>query len=119
VVPLGDVGAWSSDPFSGDVSGGRVFGRGSCDMQGGLGTFATLQRGYRGDVAVVAEPTSLAVLPVCAGALTFRLTVRGRAAQASLRNEGVDVLDSYLLIHQALRRLEAARNVEPHPLMSR
>jgi acetylornithine deacetylase len=27
---------WSSDPFAGDLRDGRVFGRGSCDMKGGV-----------------------------------------------------------------------------------
>ncbi|MEM9207530.1 MAG: acetylornithine deacetylase/succinyl-diaminopimelate desuccinylase family protein [Pseudomonadota bacterium] len=34
VVPTG-VG-WSVDPFGGDVKDGKVFGRGTCDMKGGL-----------------------------------------------------------------------------------
>ncbi|HZI96113.1 MAG TPA: M20 family metallopeptidase [Actinomycetales bacterium] len=34
VVPVGD--GWSVAPFCGEVSGGRLFGRGSADMKGGL-----------------------------------------------------------------------------------
>jgi acetylornithine deacetylase len=34
VVPPGD--GWSGDPFSGDVRGGRLHGRGSADTKGGL-----------------------------------------------------------------------------------
>jgi succinyl-diaminopimelate desuccinylase len=33
-VPVGD--GWSFNPFGGEVSGGRLFGRGACDMKGGL-----------------------------------------------------------------------------------
>jgi acetylornithine deacetylase len=37
VVPAGNPAAWGGrDPFSGEVSEGRVHGRGSCDMKGGL-----------------------------------------------------------------------------------
>jgi succinyl-diaminopimelate desuccinylase len=32
-----DVGAgWTTDPFGGEVKDGRVYGRGACDMKGGL-----------------------------------------------------------------------------------
>jgi succinyl-diaminopimelate desuccinylase len=34
VVPAG--GGWSVDPFAGDVLGGRIYGRGACDMKGGI-----------------------------------------------------------------------------------
>lgn len=153
VVPTGDLTAWSSPPFSGEVVGDRLLGRGSCDMKaglacqvmavtvlqeagaqlrgrlllesvvgeedGGIGTFATLRRGYGGDLAVVCEPTSTAVIPACAGALTFRLTVPGLAAHASVRDQGVDAVDKYLLVHQGLRRLETRRNGTRHPLMAR
>ncbi len=88
------------------------------EEDGGLGTFATLRRGHTGDACVVPEPTSLAVIPACAGALTFRLTIRGVAAHASVRDEGVDVLDVYVRVHQALRDLEARRNEHAHPLMA-
>jgi acetylornithine deacetylase len=87
------------------------------EEDGGLGTFATLRRGYRGDLAVVCEPTSTHAVTANAGALTFRLTVPGRAVHASVRTEGVDAIDKYLLVHTALRALEARRNADAHPLM--
>src|ERR1700693_1359575 len=33
-VPVGE--GWSRDPFGAEVGGGRVYGRGACDMKGGL-----------------------------------------------------------------------------------
>jgi acetylornithine deacetylase len=36
VVPPGVLESWNHPPFEGVVSGGRVFGRGACDMKGGL-----------------------------------------------------------------------------------
>ncbi|MBC7372707.1 MAG: M20/M25/M40 family metallo-hydrolase, partial [Frankiales bacterium] len=72
--------------------------------------FATLQRGHTGDLAVICEPTSSALVTASAGALTFRLTVPGRSVHASARTAGVDAVEKYLLVHTALRRLEAERN---------
>ena len=89
------------------------------EEDGGLGTFATLRRGYRGDLAVICEPTSGALVTASAGALTFRLTVPGRSVHASMRLEGVDAVDKYFLVHSALRRLEARRNRDASPLMAR
>ena len=36
VVPPGDTGAWRYDPFAGAVADGVLYGRGACDMKGGL-----------------------------------------------------------------------------------
>jgi len=36
VVTEGDRDAWSYDPFGGQISGGRIYGRGSCDTKGNL-----------------------------------------------------------------------------------
>jgi len=35
VVPSGDPSLWKHKPWGGEVDGGRIFGRGSCDMKGG------------------------------------------------------------------------------------
>jgi succinyl-diaminopimelate desuccinylase len=39
VVPPGDVAAWTGDPFSGEIRDGLLFGRGACDMKGGIAAF--------------------------------------------------------------------------------
>ena len=36
VVPAGDVSAWPHDPWGGELEGGRLWGRGACDMKGGI-----------------------------------------------------------------------------------
>ena len=154
VVPPGDPATWTTPPFAPVVRDGSVFGRGTCDMKGGLvaaltairlvattvgtsglagevvlvgvpseedggaGTFAAIRAGYVGDAAVIPEPTRLEIVTVSAGAITFRLTVPGRAAHASTRREGVSALDNLELLHAALRADEAARNAaETRPEM--
>jgi len=36
VVPVGDLSGWKFEPFSGTLHQGRIYGRGSVDMKGGL-----------------------------------------------------------------------------------
>jgi succinyl-diaminopimelate desuccinylase len=36
VVPVGDEAAWTRQPFGGTVENGLLYGRGACDMKGGL-----------------------------------------------------------------------------------
>ena len=36
VVPPGDPATWSVDPWGADVRDGRLYGRGACDMKGGV-----------------------------------------------------------------------------------
>ena len=86
------------------------------EEDGGLGAFATLRRGHRGEVAVITEPTSGRLVTANAGALTFRIEVAGRAAHGSTRHEGVSALDAFWPVHLALRDLEARRNADRHPL---
>ncbi len=80
------------------------------EEDGGLGAFATLRRGHRGDAAVITEPTSAQLITATAGALTFRIEVIGRSAHGSMRREGVSALEAFLPIHAALMELEAERN---------
>jgi len=155
VVPPGDPATWTGDPFSGDVRDGRLYGRGACDMKGGVvailaalravassgvadrfdgevlavsvpseedggqGMLAAIRGGIVGDAAVITEPTGLDVVIAHAGALTFRLTVPGRAAHASVRREGVSALDNLYTLLRALEADETARNAaETNPLMT-
>ena len=144
VVGLGTE-PWRHDP--GTVADGRLYGRGSVDMKGavvamvhalaaledapevvlqcvaseedgGLGTFAALERDAAFDAALIPEPTGFDVVCAQAGALTFRLVVPGRAAHAATRLEGCSAIDRYVRIHAALHALEAELNAGvDHPLM--
>ena len=130
VVPPGDLSRWDGDPFTPRLEDGRLHGRGTVDMKGGvvamiaavravraaglrlrrpyavhlavgeedggLGAFATLKRGHRGEACVIAEPTSGTVTTANAGALTFEIVVAGRATHASTSYAGVSAFDAYL-----------------------
>jgi acetylornithine deacetylase len=155
VVPPGDLATWTTDPWAAEIRDGRLYGRGACDMKGGVasilgavralvasgaagaltgelvvalvpgeedggqGTLAAIRAGVTGDAAVITEPTNLDVVVAHAGAITFRLTVPGKAAHASQRREGVSALEKLFVVLRALEADEAERNAsERDPLMT-
>jgi acetylornithine deacetylase len=155
VVPPGDLATWSFDPWAAEIRDDRLYGRGACDMKGGVaailaavralgrtgglagldgelmvvlvpseedggqGTLAAIRFEAVADMAVITEPSRLDVVVAHAGAITFRLTVPGRAAHASRRQEGVSALDKLFLLTRALETDEARRNAaETDPLMT-
>ena len=89
------------------------------EEDGGLGTFATLERGWRADACVIPEPTSLDIIPANSGALTFRLRVRGLATHAARRTDGVSAIEKFVPIWQALAELERRRHEVVDPLAAR
>ena len=89
------------------------------EEDGGLGSFALLQRGWTADACLIPEPTDLDVIPANAGALTFRLRVRGLATHAARRAEGVSAIEKFWPIHQALSELERRRHEQVDPLATR
>jgi acetylornithine deacetylase len=116
VVPPGDPATWTADPWGAEIRDGRMYGRGACDMKGGV---ASIRAGATGDLAIITEPSNLDVVVAHAGAITFRLTVPGRAAHASQRREGISALDKLFVLARALEADEARRNGdETDPLMT-
>jgi acetylornithine deacetylase len=88
------------------------------EEDGGLGTFAALERDSAFAACLIPEPTGFDVVCAQAGALTFEGTVRGVAAHAAHRLEGVSAIDRYLPVHAALAAHERALNAAvEHPLM--
>ena len=155
VVPPGDPATWSVDPWAAEIRDGRLYGRGACDMKGGVaailaavrllradgslyrlagelmvvlvpseedggqGTLGAIRSGATADMAIITEPSRLDVVVTHAGAITFRLTVPGRAAHASQRREGVSALDKLFDLTRALEADERRRNAaETDPLMT-
>lgn len=144
VVPTGELALWSSPPFEGQVRDERLYGRGACDMKGGLaaaihaadairragidlagtlaiasvvgeedggcGTLALLEHGVTADACLIPEPTQLTIAPASAGALSWRIRIRGRSAHGALREEGVSAIEKLIPVHEAVLALEERRN---------
>ena len=90
----------------------------SSEEDGGLGTFAELERDAAFDAALIPEPTGWSVVCAQAGALTFRGVIPGRATHAATRLEGFSAIDRYVAVHAALAAHERAVNAAvEHPLM--
>jgi acetylornithine deacetylase len=88
------------------------------EEDGGLGTFAALERDAAFDAALIPEPTGFRVVCAQAGALTFRCVIGGRAAHAAHRLEGCSAIDRYVRAHAALQALERRVNADvEHSLM--
>lgn len=85
-----------------------------------LGTRAMLERGTRADVAVVTEPTRLAICPAHRGFVWLEFTFTGRAAHGSRYDLGVDAIHHATMVLTALERFQ--KTVLPtrtHPLLGR
>ena len=90
----------------------------SSEEDGGIGTFAELERDAAFDAALIPEPTGFTVVCAQAGALTFRGVVPGRATHAAVRLAGCSAIDRYVALHAALAVHERDVNAGvAHPLM--
>lgn len=88
------------------------------EEDGGLGTFAALERDSAFGACLIPEPTGFDVVCAQAGALTFAGKVRGRAAHGAMRLSGESAIDAYVAVHEALAAHEREVNSDvEHALM--
>ncbi len=80
------------------------------EESGGVGTLATLLRGYTADAAIIPEPTNMKLFIKQQGSMWFRVTVEGVAAHAGTRYEGVSAIEQAIKIHNGILALEKIRN---------
>ena len=80
------------------------------EESGGVGTLTTLVRGFRADAAILMEPTRLRLCPVHAGALSFRITITGKAIHASMKRFGVSAVEKFEKVSRAIEELDRARH---------
>ena len=80
------------------------------EESGGCGTLTNIVKGYKGDAAVILEPTSLKLCPIQSGALTFRLKIPGQATHAAMRWDGISAIEKFNIINQSIIELEKERH---------
>jgi acetylornithine deacetylase len=116
---LAVAGALTSTGIADQLDGEVLIASVPSEEDGGQGMLAAIRAGVTGDMAVITEPTGLEVVIAHAGAITFKLTVPGVAAHASVRREGISALDKLQVLVRALEADETARNAaETDPLMT-
>ncbi len=79
------------------------------ELGGYNGTLACIVKGYRGDAAIVTEPSDLKIEPANKGGQAYRITVEGVSAHTSFWWEGVSALDKGILIKKAIEEFAKTR----------
>lgn len=139
-MPFDNIDKWFSHPLEPKIIDNKLYGRGSCDMKGGLaalilavealiklnfdikgniiiesvvdeegggnGTLACVDKGYKADLAVVAEPTELTIMKAHMGWVFFKMDVEGKSLHSGLKWLGVNAIEKTIKIMDGLKELE-------------
>ena len=120
VAQLEVLNAFAESPE--DFAGQIVFVAVPGEEDSGIGTLSAIERGWRGDIAFLTEPSVVGGVPDIvashAGAMGVSIFVPGLSAHASVREKGESAFEHYLGIHAALRHAERELNeAETDPFM--
>jgi len=139
-MPFANIDKWFAHPLEPKIIDNKLYGRGACDMKGGLaalilavetliksnceikgdiilesvvdeegggnGTLACVDRGYKADLAVVAEPTELKIMKSHMGWVFFKMDVEGKSLHSGLKWLGVNAIEKTIKIINGLKELE-------------
>jgi acetylornithine deacetylase len=145
VVSPEPVADWTHDPWGAEIVGGRMYGRGACDMKSGIALQLFLARlihdldiplagdlivqsvieeectgngalaASRRDAALVTEATGGGFPYAHMGLIWFHVTVPGRAAHAGNAPDGVNAIVKMYPVIHALLDFERRLNETIHP----
>jgi acetylornithine deacetylase len=83
----------------------------------GNGTLACVLRGYKADVGISLETSSMKIQPASIGRIWFEIDIKGKPAGIQDRRNGVNAIDLGYKIKQAVEAYEAYRiSTLSHPL---
>ncbi len=86
---------------------------------GGMGTLATIVRGYRADGVIIPEATSMKIVSTTIGVAWVKLTIHGKAALLACANEGVSAIGKSMYIFEKLNEFKKERTKRlAHPKLS-
>lgn len=90
------------------------------EEEASAGTRVLLERGVRAEMAVVTEPTELAIMPAHRGFVWIEIDVAGRAAHGSRHDLGIDAIRHAALVLAELdAHEERVLTTRLHPLLGR
>ncbi|MDW7740457.1 MAG: ArgE/DapE family deacylase [Bacillota bacterium] len=95
----------------GYTNSGDLFFSSVCGEEtGGCGAFAAVESGLSADGCIILEPTKLKICHIQSGCHTFKITVKGRSIHACMAYKGINVIDKFYILYDALKKMDRRRH---------